>query len=241
MREKSFEDSAFLGIGENIKQIKEVVADAAYYSGRTQDDISIMAVTKTVDAARINYALSCGIKLIGENRVQEFVEKRENLNLSSCDVHLIGHLQSNKVKQIIGKVSMIQSVDSIKIAKEIGAKSLEIGQTTDILMEINIQSETNKFGFLPVSAVESAYELAQINGVHLCGIMSIPPMNKDEKANRQNFSNINRLFIDICDKKIDNVSMKILSMGMSGDYRAAILEGANLIRVGSAVFGTRKL
>lgn len=234
------EDNAFSGIRENIKKIKEVVANAAFYSGRTEDDITIMAVTKTVDADRVNYVLSCGIKLIGENRVQEFIEKRENINLSACDVHLIGHLQTNKVNQIIGKVSMIQSVDSVKIAQEIAAKSLKIGQTTDILMEINIQSEANKFGFLPVSALESAYELAQINGINLCGIMSIPPMNKDEKVNRQNFLNINRLFIDICDKKIDNVSMKILSMGMSGDYRAAILEGANLIRVGSAIFGDRK-
>jgi len=239
MKEKSSEDKVYFGIYENIEQIKANVAKAAVASGRTIDDIRIMAVTKTIDTARINYALSCGITLIGENRVQEFIGKRESINLSACDVHLIGHLQSNKVRQIIGKVNMIQSVDSVNIAKEIGKKSLEIGLKTDVLMEINIEEEPNKFGFLPISAVEKACELAQIPGINLCGLMSVPPISTEEKRNRQNFSNIKRLFIDICDKKIDNVSMQILSMGMSGDYQAAVLEGANLIRVGSAVFGTR--
>ena len=240
MKEKLSQNKYFSEIDENIKRIKENVALAAYESARKVEVIRIMAVTKTVPAENINYAISCGIDLIGENRVQEYFEKYESLNLNKCEVHLIGHLQTNKVKQIIGKVNMIQSVDTVRIAKEISARSLASGLTTDILMEINADAEASKFGFPPASAIESAYELSEIPGIKLCGVMCVPPMSTDIKINRQNFSNIHRLFIDICDKKIDNVSMKILSMGMSGDYYSAIMEGSNLIRVGSAVFGTRK-
>lgn len=240
MREKSLKDKVFTDISDNIKLIKENVARAASESGRKFEDIRIMAVTKTVSPDMINCALSCGIDLIGENRVQEYLEKYSHINLEKCQTHLIGHLQSNKVKQIVGKVSMIQSVDTIKVAEEIGARSLASGIVTDILMEINIDSEPSKFGFSPASSLDSAYKLSQVEGINLCGIMCVPPINTDVKTNRQFFLNIHRLFIDICDKKIDNVSMKILSMGMSGDYYSAILEGSNLIRVGSAVFGARK-
>jgi PLP dependent protein len=240
MKVKLSEDKEFSSIEENIKQIRENVAESALKSGRNYEDIRIMAVTKTIDAERVNFAVSCGMNLIGENRVQEYLNKLEDLELSNCEVHMIGHLQSNKVKQIVGKVSMIQSVDSTKTAKEIGLRSLEAGITTDILMEINSNSEDSKFGFSTETAIERAFELSEIQGIKVCGMMSVPPMSDNMNINRQNFSNIRRLFIDICNKRIDNVCMGILSMGMSGDYPCAILEGSNLIRVGSAVFGTRK-
>jgi PLP dependent protein len=240
MREKSLEDSRILEIEENIKAIRENCLQACMNSGRSIEEIKIMAVTKTVEVPYINHVIHNGINLIGENRVQEFLGKKDLLDLSTCEVHLIGHLQTNKVRQIVGAVTMIQSVDSIKIAEEIGKRSVEAGIITRVLMEINIAEEESKFGFSAVNAVEKAYELSLIKGIELNGIMSVPPICADEKAARQNFSNINRLFIDICDKKIDNVSMKILSMGMSSDYVPAIMEGSNLIRVGSAIFGSRK-
>lgn len=240
MKERLSEDKRFASIEENIKYINDNVALAALESGRKAEEIQIMAVTKTVEPLYINYAISCGIKLIGENRVQEYLGKVDSLNVDGCEVHLIGHLQTNKVRQIICKVSMIQSVDSIKIAQEIGKMSTALGVVTPVLMEVNVGAEVSKFGFSMDSAIEKAYELAAIKGIQLQGIMSVPPISDDEKIIRQNFSNIKGLFIDIYDKRIDNGNMIILSMGMSGDYRQAIIEGSNLIRVGSAIFGIRK-
>ncbi len=239
MKEKSLTDERFIAIEDNIKRINDNVYKAACASGRENKDIKIMAVTKTVDPLYINHALTCGIDLIGENKVQEFLGKRDELNLEGCDVHLIGHLQTNKVRQIVGKVALIQSVDSVKVAQEIGKRSLEAGIITDILAEINIGSEVSKFGIMPGETFENVYEFSEIPGIRVCGLMSIPPNFGDDQQIRRYFSNIHRLFIDICDKKIDNVSMCILSMGMSGDYTNAILEGSNLIRLGSAVFGER--
>lgn len=240
MKEKSSRDKRMTSIDENIKHVNDNVAQAALKSGRKPEDIQVMAVTKTIEPLYINHAVSCGIKLIGENRVQEYLSKVEALAVDDCRAHLIGHLQTNKVRQIIGKVSMIQSVDSVKIAKEIGERSLLAGIVTPVLMEVNVGAEPSKFGFSMDSAVERACELAEIKGIELNGIMSIPPISDDEKIIRQNFSNIRGLFVDIRDKKIHNSSMIILSMGMTGDYQQAIIEGSNLIRVGSAIFGVRE-
>lgn len=240
MKEKLSRDKRMSSIEENIKYMNDNVAVAALASGRKPEDIQVMAVTKTVEPLYVNHAISCGIKLIGENRVQEYLGKVDSLVVGDWEAHLIGHLQTNKVRQIIGRVSMIQSVDSVKIAKEIGKRSIDAGIVTPVLMEVNVGSELSKFGFSMDSAVEKAYELAEIKGIKLHGIMSIPPISDDEKLIRQNFSNIKGLFIDIYDKRIDNGSMIILSMGMSGDYRQAIIEGSNLIRVGSAIFGMRE-
>lgn len=240
MKEKLSKDKRMTAIEENIKILKENVAQAAIKSDRKPEDIQIMAVTKTVETRYINHAISCGIKLIGENRVQEYLAKVDSLAMNDCEAHLIGHLQTNKARQIVGKVSMIQSVDSIKIAKEIGRRSVCAGIVTPVLMEVNVGAEAGKFGFSMDAAIEKAYELAEVEGIKLSGIMSIPPISDDEKIIRQNFSNIKGLFVDIYDKKIHNSSMINLSMGMTGDYRQAITEGSNLIRVGSAIFGVRE-
>lgn len=238
--ERSFVKQRFTDIEENLKEIRENIAQAAMQSGRTASDIHLMAVTKTVEPIFINHAIDLGIDLIGENKVQELEGKREHLHLDHCEVHLIGHLQTNKVKKIVGQVSMIQSVDSLKLAQEIGRQSVLRDLTTEILLEVNIGREESKTGFMPESLEESLYEIGQIDGVHISGLMAIPPICENEFEVRKFFSNMHQLFVDISAKKLDNMSMRILSMGMSGDYQPAILEGANLVRIGSSIFGARR-
>ncbi|MBQ4603606.1 MAG: YggS family pyridoxal phosphate-dependent enzyme [Clostridia bacterium] len=233
------DEQRFSAIEENLKFINEEIAEAALKSGRNPQDVSLMAVTKTVESKFINHAIGCGIKLIGENKVQEFLLKEPELNLESCKAHLIGHLQSNKVKKIAGRVDTIQSVDSVSIAKEIGKRSLEAGITTKILLEVNAGSEESKFGFSSDELFEKACEISEISGVSIDGLMCVAPICEKESEIRAVFSNMHRMFIDIGAKKIDNIYMNVLSMGMSGDYKEAILEGSNLVRVGSAIFGMR--
>ena len=237
--EKVLNEERFRDIEENYKQIMFHIAEAAVKSGRKPEDIRLMGVTKTVESVFINHALSLGIDLIGENRVQEFLGKRDELRLNGVEKHLIGHLQTNKVKQIVGEVDMIDSVDSVKIAKEIGKVSCNKGIVTDILIEINIGDEESKFGFDPSELTERVCEISEINGIHVRGLMAIPPICDDDEKNHKFFSNMYRMFLDIGAKKLDNVNMDILSMGMSGDYRNAIEEGSTMVRVGSALFGKR--
>ncbi len=237
--EKSLTDKRFLDIEENYKELSEGIANAAISCGRDPKDVRFMAVTKTVEPIYINHALSLGLDLIGENRVQEFLGKRDELNLNGVEKHLIGHLQTNKVKQIVGNVDFIDGVDSIKVAKEIGKVSQKNGITTNILLEINIGGEESKFGFTPDSVGEMIYEIAEIEGVSVKGLMAIPPICDDSSKNRVFFENMHQLFIDIGAKKLDNVSMDILSMGMSGDYKDAVACGSTMVRIGSALFGAR--
>lgn len=233
------DEERFSAIDENLKYIAEEIAEAALKSGRKSEDISLMAVTKTVESKFINYAVDKGIGLIGENKVQEFLMKEPELNLSKCKAHLIGHLQSNKVKKIVGKVDTIQSVDSVAIAREIGKRSVEAGVNTKILLEVNVENEESKFGFSPDEVFERACEISEINGILIDGLMCVAPICEKDAEIRRIFSNMRRLFIDIEGKKRDNINMNVLSMGMSGDYKNAILEGANLVRIGSAIFGSR--
>ncbi len=229
----------FSAIEENLKYIREDIADAALNSGRKLDDISLMAVTKTVESKFINHAIDNGIKMIGENKVQELLMKEAELKLVNCDVHLIGHLQSNKVKKIVGKVDTIQSVDTVSIAKEIGKRSVEADVLTKVLLEVNVGNEESKFGFSYDEVFEKACEISEIQGICVDGLMCVAPICEKEAEIRAIFSNMHRLFIDISAKKMDNINMNVLSMGMSGDYKQAILEGANLVRIGSAIFGAR--
>lgn len=233
------DEERFSAIGENLKIIRDDIAQAAMLSGRKPEEINLMAVTKTVESRFINYAIDCGINLIGENKVQEFLSKEPELKLDLCKPHLIGHLQSNKVKKIVGKVDTIQSVDSIGIASEIGKRSLEAGVITKILLEVNVGNEESKFGFSTDEVFERACEISEIKGVSVDGLMCVAPICEKESELRTIFSNMHTMFIDIGAKKMDNVNMNILSMGMSGDYKLSILEGANLVRVGSAIFGAR--
>lgn len=232
-------EERFSAIEDNLKFIREDLAEVALKSGRKPEDVSLMAVTKTVESQFINHAIANGISLIGENKVQEFLLKEPELNLQNCKAHLIGHLQSNKVKKIVGKVDTIQSVDTVSIAKEIGKRSLEADVITKVLLEVNVGNEESKFGFTPEEVFERACEISEIKGISVDGLMCVAPICEKDAELRSIFSNMHRLFIDIRSKKLDNVNMNVLSMGMSGDYKQAVIEGANLVRVGSAIFGAR--
>lgn len=238
--ENLYNDPRFKDIEENVKEIREKIAEAAVKSGRTIDDVTLMAVSKTVEPKYINHAIdNCGITLIGENKVQEFLGKREYLHMENCQAHLIGHLQTNKVRQIVGEVSMIQSVDSVRLANEISKQSVKRGITTDVLLEINIGGEESKTGMDESLLTETVHEISEMDGIFVRGLMAIPPICDNSSQTRSFFSQMHQLFIDISNKKIDNINMEILSMGMSGDYVEAILEGSNLVRVGSSLFGAR--
>ena len=237
--EKFLIDPKYEDIEENLKVINENIAEAAIKSGRNPDDIHFMAVTKTVEPKYINHAIECGIKLIGENRVQEFLEKEPELNLANVSPHLIGHLQSNKVKKIVGKVDVIQSVDTVSIAQEIAKHARNAGITQKILLEVNAGNEYSKFGFDINEVAEMAEEISKIQGICIKGLMCVAPICEKKQELMNIFSNMRNKFIDIDTKKMDNINMEILSMGMSGDYVDAILGGANLVRVGSAIFGPR--
>ncbi len=239
MTEKSWADEKFRDIEYNLKAIREEIARAAALSGRAEKDIDFMAVTKTVDEMFINHAIACGIDLIGENKVQEMLRKKPNLNLAGVRKNLIGHLQSNKASQIVGEVDMIESVDSLKIAREIGKQSVKKGIVSDVLIEVNIGKEESKTGFMPEAVEESVAEMAEIAGIRICGLMTIPPICDNNTELCKFFANIYNMYVDIGSKKLDNVSMNILSMGMSGDYAEAIHAGSNHIRVGSKIFGPR--
>lgn len=239
MTEKSYLEKQFDDIEYNLKTINEKISAAAEKSGRSRDDIRFMAVTKTVDVFRINKAIEFGVDLIGENKVQEFLSKKPDLLLQNVESHLIGHLQTNKVSKIVGQVDMIESVDSIKLANEISKQSLKLGITTDILVEVNIGDEENKTG-LPKEMLEDfLYQVSDLPAIKVKGLMTIPPFSQNSAENYKFFSNIYNIYVDIRSKKIHNINMDILSMGMSGDYEDAIACGSNLVRIGSAVFGPR--
>ncbi|MBR3818556.1 MAG: YggS family pyridoxal phosphate-dependent enzyme [Clostridia bacterium] len=233
------DEERYSAIEENMKFIRSEIAEAALKSGRDFNDIVLMAVTKTVESKFINHAINNGINFIGENKVQEFLSKESELNLVDCNAHLIGHLQSNKARKIVGKVETIQSVDSVSIAKEIGKRSTDIGFHTKILLEVNVGNEYSKFGFDYDEVYEKACEISEISGISIDGLMCVAPICEKETEIRSVFSNMHRLFIDIRDKKRDNINMNVLSMGMSADFKEAILEGANLVRIGSSIFGAR--
>lgn len=243
--------SAEEAVGENLLRIEEAIQDACIRAGRRREEVTLMGVTKTVDPDRINAALRAGVRCIGENRVQEFLAKRERLELAGVEAHLIGHLQTNKVRQIVGKVTMIQSVDSLRVARAISEASQKqkgdpeavdpVRQTgvTPVLIEVNIGGEEAKSGVAPQELEKILEEVSCLPGIQVRGLMTVPPIFDSEAEKRRVFLNMYKLFIDIRGKNRDNVSMDILSMGMSGDYIQAILEGSTMVRIGSALFGKR--
>lgn len=227
-------------VEDNYKAIKSRIEESAVKAGRNPADVRLMAVTKTVESVYINRALDLGADLIGENRVQEYLSKKDELHLDGVEKHLIGHLQTNKVKQIVGEVDMIESVDSVKLAKEISRVSAMKGITTDILVEVNVGKEESKSGIYIENLEELLIEISQMNNVKINGLMTIPPICDNEIEVGKYFAAMYQSFIDIKEKKLDNVNMDILSMGMSGDFESAVANGSNIVRVGSAIFGARK-
>ena len=227
-------------IRENLQDIEEQIQRACDAAGRRRDEVTLMAVTKTVSPERINAALACGISCIGENRVQEFLEKRDALHLEGVQAHLIGHLQTNKVKRIVGQVDMIQSVDSEHLARAVSEAALKTPQgCVDVLVEVNIGDEASKSGVPAERLQELLEKISAFGGIRVRGLMAIPPILHSEAEKRAIFSQMRKLFIDIKDKNVDNITMEILSMGMSMDYVEAIREGSTLVRIGSAIFGAR--
>ena len=199
----------------------------------------LLLATKTVPAEIINYAVTCGTNLIGENRVQELLEKYDSLDREKMEIHFIGHLQTNKVKYIIDKVSMIHSVDSLSLAKEIDKQASKHGITMKVLVEVNIGNEEGKSGISLEETESFVDSLGDFPHLSLCGLMVIPPKTEFPEENLHFFEKIYQKFIDISQKKEDNKNWTVLSAGMSGDYLQAVSKGANLVRVGSGVFGAR--
>lgn len=221
----------------NFEVVMEKFNNAVKKSPLENKNVTLLAATKTVDTDTINYAISKGISYIGENKVQELLSKYGKID--SSHNHFIGHLQTNKVKDVIDKVEMIQSVDSLKLANEISKQAEKRGITMNILLEVNIGGEESKWGFKPEELERAVTEISKLKAVKICGLMTIPPICEKSEESRKYFREMYKLFIDITNKKIDNSSMDILSMGMSDDFDIAIEEGANLVRVGTALFGKR--
>ena len=226
-------------IAENVKSVKERIAAAAERCDRSADEICLVAATKMNSAERLRQAIAAGVTVCGENRVQELVEKWEQGAYEGAALHFIGHLQKNKVKYVVGRCELIQSVDSIELLSAINAQAEKLGICQQVLLEVNIASEESKSGF---SSSELPVVLAlagNFTHVFIRGLMAIPPISTIKGQNRPYFAAMKQLFIDIQTKKYDNVSMDFLSMGMSGDFEDAIAEGSNMVRVGSAIFGAR--
>lgn len=234
------DENRLKSVEENYKRVLENVKESAVKAGRSESDVRLMCVTKTVEPVYINKAIELGADLIGENRVQEYLGKRDELNLNGVERHLIGHLQTNKVKQIVGEVDMIESVSSVKLAKEISKVSLQKGIVTNCLVEVNVGKEESKSGIYLEELEETLCEIAQLPAIKIKGLMTIPPICETPDEARRYFAMLRQSFIDIKDKKTDNIDMEILSMGMSDDYEAAVAEGSNIVRVGSAIFGARQ-
>ncbi len=207
-------------------------------SGRSRSEVTLIAVSKTKPVAMLQEAYDTGIRQFGENKVQEMMDKYDALP-ADIQWHMIGHLQRNKVKYLMGKAALIHSVDSLRLAEEISAQSVKHQVETDILIEVNIAGEESKFGTTKEEAIALVKAAAALPNVHVCGLMTIAPFVEDAEENRLYFRQIKQLSVDIAEEKIDNVSMCTLSMGMTGDYEVAIEEGATMVRVGTGIFGER--
>lgn len=226
-------ESNYSYVDENLKLIRENVGEAAEKCGRKAEDIRIMAVTKTVAPEIVNHAIELGLDLLGENRVQEYLSKAEAY--SPAEVHFIGGLQTNKVKYIIESVSMIQSVDSLKLGTEIDRLAAKHGRVMDILCEVNIGGEESKGGVAPDKLRELIAQLAQLKNIRIKGLMTIPPPSQSDVF----LGRMQELYNDLRDNKIEGADMQVLSMGMTHDYAEAVKYGSTLVRIGTGLFGTR--
>ncbi len=225
-------------VKENLEKVKKSISEAEKKAGR-EGAVTLIAVSKTKPAALIREAYDAGIREFGENRVQEIVEKYPLLP-SDIRWHLIGHLQTNKVKYIIDKVAMIHSVDSEKLAAEISRQAQKHDVSVDILIEVNVAKEESKFGVSPEDAALLCEKISTLPGIRIRGLMTVAPNVSDAEENRAVFCALRQLSVDIAAKNIDNVIMDCLSMGMSGDYKVAIEEGATFVRIGTSIFGDRQ-
>ncbi len=224
-----------MSIESNLAQIKQNISAACSRVGRDPSEVTILAVTKTIDADRINHAVSLGLTDLGENRVQELLSKYELIH-GDVRWHLIGHLQTNKVKYIADKVCMIHSVESISLAKEIEKQCAKIDKVMDILIEVNVSGEESKSGITPAEALAFTEEVSKFEHIRVKGLMTMAPFDAKNDELHQIFSNLYKISVDISSKKLDNVSMGCLSMGMTGDYEVAVEEKSTIVRIGTGLF-----
>ena len=229
-----------MGLRENIEKVRSELDAAARAVGRDPASVTLLAATKTQTSDTIRAAIAAGITVCGENRVQELTAHLNDNAYEGAEVHFIGHLQTNKVKYVVGRVELIHSVSSEKLLLAIDAQADKLGLVQDVLLEVNLAGEESKSGFSPREAVEAAEKAAALSHVRLRGLMCIPPISAQAGENFQYFVVLRQLAVDIRQKMVDNgIDMDVLSMGMSGDWQDAVAAGSTCIRVGSALFGPR--
>ena len=225
-------------IRENIDSVEKMVEDSCRRAGRNRDEVLLVAATKTKPLSMLQEAYEAGIRDFGENKVQELMDKIPSMP-EDVRWHMIGHLQTNKVKYLVGRVAMIHSVDSLHLAEEISRQGVKQNVTVDILVEVNVAGEESKYGVTMEEAPALVEQIAALPNIHVRGLMTIAPFTEIPEENRIFFQKLKQLSIDIEQKSIDNVSMSVLSMGMTGDYCTAIEEGSTCVRVGTGIFGER--
>lgn len=225
-------------VQEQLEEVRQNIRNACERSGRKVEDVTLIAVSKTKPVPMLQEAYDAGARDFGENKVQEILEKEPQLP-SDIRWHMIGHLQKNKVRQVIDKVVLIHSVDTVGLAEQIEKEAVKRDLDVSILLEVNVAGEESKFGFAPEEVEEAAREIAKYPHVHIQGLMTIAPFVENSEENRGVFKKLYELYVDMKRKNIDNVTMNVLSMGMTGDYQTAIEEGATMVRVGTGIFGTR--
>ena len=225
-------------IHDNLEQVRQKIKDACERAGRDEKDVPLISVSKTKPLSMLREAYEAGARDFGENKVQELMEKIPEMP-EDIRWHMIGHLQRNKVKYIVGKVFLIHSVDSLRLAEEISREAVKQDTTVNILLEVNVAEEESKFGTTLEETTELVLQVSKLPKVRICGLMTIAPYVENAEDNRQYFRKLKQLSVDIERKNIDNVSMDVLSMGMTGDYSVAVEEGATYVRVGTGIFGER--
>lgn len=223
---------------EQLREVESRIQAACARAGRCREDVTLVAVSKTKPEEVLMEAYGLGVRIFGENKVQELTEKYEALP-KDIHWHMIGHLQTNKVKYIVGKVELIHSVDSLKLAEAIEKEAVKKNIVTQVLVEVNVAEEESKFGIRVEEVLPFIQKIANFPHIHVCGLMTIAPFVKNPEDNRRIFKNLHKLSVDITDTNIDNVTMDVLSMGMTNDYEVAIEEGATMVRVGTGIFGAR--
>lgn len=223
---------------ENLAFVEKEIQAACRRSGRDREEVTLIAVSKTKPVSELREAYDLGVRVFGENKVQELADKYDELP-KDIHWHMIGHLQRNKVKYIIDKVDLIHSVDSIRLAEAIEKEAAKRNIQVNILIEVNVAGEESKFGVSPSELPEFVEEVAKFPHIQVQGLMTIAPFVEDSEENRAIFERLRKLSVDIKDKKVDNITMRVLSMGMTNDYSVAVEEGATMIRVGTGIFGAR--
>lgn len=225
-------------IKENLKIVEENIEAACKRAGRNRDEVTLIAVSKTKPVEMLREAIEYGMVDFGENKVQEMCDKIDVIP-EKLNWHMIGHLQRNKVKYIVDKSYLIHSVDSLRLAEQINAEAQKKNVVCDILLEVNIANEKSKFGLSSEEVPELLAKIKTMKNVRVKGLMTIAPFVDNPEDNREHFRNLHKLFIDMREQTSDNISMEVLSMGMTGDYEVAIEEGATMVRVGTGIFGAR--